>query len=165
MNIARAPANGNNHQLIWTRYAKFCSHLLIKYQAAGQARAKATATSTRKSVDNSLMILVTDAPTTFRIPISLVLLSTINAVRPNRPRQAMIMATLVMYRKTALKRCSDRYWFAKVSSRNEYWNGLSGINFFQLCSSEASVERMFAGDTFSVKLSCQSRFTTKQNGL
>jgi len=41
----------------------------------------------RNSRDNIIAIFLADAPITFRMPISFLLLWAVNAVRPMRPRQ------------------------------------------------------------------------------
>ena len=45
-----------------------------------------------KFLDNRPTILTIDAPSTLRIPISLVFCSAINVTRPNKPKQDMIIA-------------------------------------------------------------------------
>ena len=67
---ARIPATKNIHQLIDTRYAKSSSHLFIAHHATGNAITEAISTSFKKSFESIVTIFVTDAPNTFRIPIS-----------------------------------------------------------------------------------------------
>jgi hypothetical protein len=78
-------------------YAKPSSHLLMKYHASGAATKKDMLTSVRKSLDKRETIPVVLAPSTFRMPISLVRCSTLNVVRPNNPRQEIKMAIIVKY--------------------------------------------------------------------
>lgn len=56
-------------------------------QEAGQAIRFASSTHFTKPLFRIVMILGTDAPKIFLIPISLVLLSAINEERPNKSRQ------------------------------------------------------------------------------
>ena len=51
-------------------------------QASGQASAFASKTGFRKSFDNSQTTLLTEAPNTFRIPISRMRLAAENAAKP-----------------------------------------------------------------------------------
>src|SRR5215212_5507223 len=88
---AKLPANAKTHQSIFMRYAKFSNHLFIKYQATGEAMIKATKTSFRKSFESKPTIPETEAPSTFRIPISLVLRTTTKAINPHKPMQQINM--------------------------------------------------------------------------
>src|SRR5688500_5049426 len=85
---ADKPAIKNTSQPISILYAKSCSHLLIIYQANGDAITIAMATSFKKSFDNSKMIFGIDATNTLRTPISLVRFTAASAARPSKPRQA-----------------------------------------------------------------------------
>ena len=69
---AITPAEAKTHQPIFIRYAKSCNHLLLAHQAIGEAIRIAMPTSFIKSFDNNLTTPVTEAPSTLRIPISLV---------------------------------------------------------------------------------------------
>ncbi len=91
-------------------------------------------TSFKKSLERSVVMPDTDAPKTFLIPISFTLCSVTNAARPNKPRQAMIMASTVMLKNIFSNLCSALYNLAKVSSRNEYWKGRSGEYLFHIFS-------------------------------
>ena len=73
VNIITDPPRINNQILKSILKAKFCSHLLAANQAIGTAIKKAMRTNFKKSFDNKVMICDTLAPTTFLIPISLVL--------------------------------------------------------------------------------------------
>src|SRR4051812_8635362 len=63
----------NIHQPILILYVKSSSHLRIAYQARGVATAMAIVTRIMKSLDNNPTISGMLAPSTFLIPISLVL--------------------------------------------------------------------------------------------
>jgi hypothetical protein len=67
------------------------------YQATGEAINSEMITSTRKSLQSSIAMLVTLAPNTFRILISLAFRVAINNVRPNNPIHEinMVIAVLV----------------------------------------------------------------------
>ena len=72
INKAITPAMINIHQLIAVRYAKSSSHRLIAQPATGKAITEEIITSLRKSLDNIATILLTLAPNTFLMPISLI---------------------------------------------------------------------------------------------
>src|SRR3982751_5611266 len=78
-------------------YAKPCNHLLIKYQASGEAIKNEMTTSFKKSFDKRDIMPVVLAPRTFRIPISFVRCSTLKVVSPNNPRHEMKIAIKVKY--------------------------------------------------------------------
>src|SRR3546814_1951640 len=71
------------------RYTKSSSHLLMAHQAMGDAMTTATSTNFIKSVDNIATMPDTDAPSTLRMPISLVRWKAVNAANPNSPKQLM----------------------------------------------------------------------------
>lgn len=58
----------------------------------GKAMHEAIKISFIKSFDNITTIPCVDAPITFRMPISLILLSTVNTTIPNNPRHDMVIA-------------------------------------------------------------------------
>src|SRR5262245_49064353 len=95
--IANVPnaAAAKIHQEMVVRYSKFCNQLCIQYQAMGEAINREIQTSNTKSADNSCQTFSTDAPSIFRMPISLVLCSAINEAMPNSPRQLIKMASTV----------------------------------------------------------------------
>src|SRR6478672_12807350 len=68
---AKIPDTKNIHQLIDTLYAKSCSHLCMAHHAIGKAITEETSTSFKKSIESIPAIVLTDAPNTLRIPISL----------------------------------------------------------------------------------------------
>src|SRR5215203_3697179 len=114
-----APAVKNIHQSMSTRYEKSCNHLCITHQATGKAITLAINTSLTKSFDTSNKILETDAPRTFRTPISFVRCTVENMASPNNPRHATKMATAAKKPKTFPNNCSFWYCRLKLSLRNE----------------------------------------------
>ena len=73
MKTENKPATANTHHSIFILYAKSFIHLFITHHATGDATRMEINTSFRKSLDNIITILLTEAPTTFLIPISFVL--------------------------------------------------------------------------------------------
>src|SRR3546814_3129000 len=61
----------------------------MAHQAMGDAMTTATSTNFIKSVDNIATMPDTDAPSTLRMPISLVRWKAVNAANPNSPKQLM----------------------------------------------------------------------------
>lgn len=61
-------------------------------QAIGEAIIKATNTGFIKSLDNNVVTPDTEAPNTFRIPISLFRLAAVKEAKPYKLRQAINMA-------------------------------------------------------------------------
>ena len=90
----------------------------MAYQAKGAAMRMASATNLRKSLESKAMILATEAPNTFRMPISLVRWEVVYATKPNRPKQASKTAKLANKVKTRLMRFSLDYIWLYSSSRN-----------------------------------------------
>ena len=74
------------------RYSKSASHSFIRKYATGIATSRAINTSFVKSLEKLTTRLLTDAPITLRIPISLVRCSAVYAAKPNNPRQAIKIA-------------------------------------------------------------------------
>ncbi|MNY72025.1 hypothetical protein D3C86_2104850 [compost metagenome] len=62
-------------------------------QAMGDAITMAIRISFMKSLDSNVVMLRTVAPSTFRMPISLVRCSVVNDVKPSNPRHDITMAT------------------------------------------------------------------------
>ncbi len=62
--------------------------MIHKYQAMGDAISKAININTKKSLDSNRIIMGTEAPSTFLIPISFVLFTAASAANPNKPRHA-----------------------------------------------------------------------------
>lgn len=94
INKAETPASTNIHQLIFIRYAKLCSHLFIDQYDKGNAMMHAIKTSFINSLESILVTCGTDAPSTFRMPISLVRFSAVYVAKPNNPRQATNMVSI-----------------------------------------------------------------------
>src|SRR5215468_1863720 len=69
--IDAIPATINNHQLNSILYAKFSSHLCMKYQANGADIAKAIVIRNTNSFENKYTMFEAVAPNTFLIPTSL----------------------------------------------------------------------------------------------
>ena len=65
------PANAKTHHPIFTRYVYFSNHVLIAHQATGDAITSEMTTSFKKSFESNVVIVSTDAPSTFRTPTSL----------------------------------------------------------------------------------------------
>src|SRR5688572_11922776 len=86
--MAKKPVSANTHQVILIRQAYDCNQLFIKYQARGEAINIAIAISFIKSFDNKPATWVTVAPSTLRMPISLMRFTAASAARPNKPKQA-----------------------------------------------------------------------------
>ena len=95
MDIARKPVNANIQPLMGVLYAKPCNHLFIKYHPRGEAITIAMNTILIKSTDNNFTMLNTEAPSTFRIHISLMRCSASKADNPNNPRHAISIAITV----------------------------------------------------------------------
>src|SRR6185503_15518464 len=97
ISITDSPAITNTKGVMLMRYAKPCSQLCIIHHDTGNAINKEMPTSFKKSFDNIVVMLVTDAPTTFLIPISFLLFCAVKAAKPNKPRQEIIMAKPAKY--------------------------------------------------------------------
>src|SRR5258705_5688780 len=87
------------------------------YHARGVAMSIATPMSAIKSFDSNATILLTLAPNTLRMPISLVRISVVYVARPSRPRQAIKIAREEKMENNDLKLKSFLYWRLKSSSR------------------------------------------------
>ena len=86
--------------LIVVLYAKFSSHLIMMYQAIGQAIRNAVIKLNIKPLFNVNITSHTCAPLIFLIPISFTLLSHKKIERLNIPRIAMVMAIREKYKQT-----------------------------------------------------------------
>ena len=64
--------------------------------------------SLTNSAESNIANVEGEAPMTLRMPISLVLRSALNADRPNKPRQAIKMASAAKVMNTWPNRSSDR---------------------------------------------------------
>src|SRR6185437_16642097 len=93
MKSAPAPADKNIHQERSLRYSKFSSQPCMKYQDVGTAKHSEMRIRLTKSFDSICHTLSTDAPSTLRTPISLVLCAATKEARPNNPRQEIRMVS------------------------------------------------------------------------
>lgn len=91
--IMITPLTKNIHQLKLVRYAKFCSHPCICHHAIGVAIINASMSNLTKSVESKAIICRTEAPNTFRIPISFIRLLVMKITSPNNPRELINSAT------------------------------------------------------------------------
>src|SRR5690606_38514251 len=108
------------------RFSKFSSHPVIAYQESGIARTMAMTMRMVYSLHNKAMMLSLVAPSTFRMPISLVLSSTVYEERPNKPRQVIIIASRENTATTLPKRMGGGGGGGGGSSRKYALKGLPG---------------------------------------
>jgi hypothetical protein len=85
------------------------SQLFITHQTKGNAISAARTTSFKKSFESIITTLLTDAPTTLRMPISFCLLCAVNAARPNKPKHEMRIARPAKYFDKTATRLSEVY--------------------------------------------------------
>src|SRR5689334_19547539 len=93
----------------------------------GAAMNKAIITRIINCRDNKTKRETTLAPSTFRMPISRVRCSTVNIVRPNKPRQQMNMPRNANQLDSLLTICSLLYNLLKLSLAKEYTKGNLGL--------------------------------------
>src|SRR5664279_1653736 len=105
------PASANIHQLMGVRYANAESHLFMAHQAMGVPIIKDNRTSFTKSFDKSWTIPLTLAPSTLRMPISLLLCSALNEASPNKPSEDIKIAIRVNELMILPSVSSDSYCF------------------------------------------------------
>ncbi len=138
---AIAPASANIHQAMFTRYAKSVSHLFMPHQATGAATTNEIATNIINSFDSSCTRLFMLAPKTLRMPISFVRCSAIKVERPNKPRQAIRIASTENISTISPMRCSALYISLNESSKKRYLKGKPGAIalhlFFTCCTTSA----------------------------
>ena len=72
INTESNPASTNTHQLMVIRYGYACNQLFIAHQASGKAISAETTINFKKSADNNVVMPVTHATTTLRIPNSII---------------------------------------------------------------------------------------------
>src|SRR5436190_24345318 len=94
----------------------------------------ATMVSLEKSLDISITILETDAPSILRMQTSFVRCSAVNAARPNNPRHEMKIARPVKVQERLLMRLMLENLVANSSSAKRYHNGCSGSYFLKIAS-------------------------------
>ncbi len=135
---------------MFTRYAKPSSHAFIAIHETGNPMSIEIMISRIKSFDNITITLLTDAPKTFRIPISFVRTSALKVASPNNPRHEMIIASAAKYFDITDTRCSEIYcdWYS--SSRNLYSNKNPGLNFLYSSSILPMVSLSFPGAIFTM---------------
>ncbi len=115
MTTATTPANANIHHWISIRYTKSSSHLFIAHQATGEAMKMAKHTNCTKSFESRVTMPATEAPSTLRMPISLVFCWAVNAARPNKPKHAIEMAIAANRAVNVAIRCSSANFRAYAS--------------------------------------------------
>ena len=122
---------------------------------------KSNNANSRKS---NFKIFVTEAPNTFRMPISFVRCKVVNEARPNNPRQATNMARLVKRVNTCPKRWSALYCLSKWSSRKKYSNVFPGKNFLHSAFTRAMVSLALAAFVFTDMYPFTSGIKRRING-
>src|SRR5579871_4355861 len=83
-------------------------------------------TNNTNSFDNNFQRLNTEAPSTFRTPISLVRCSAINDANPNKPKHEINIARTEKNPASFPIRSSLENFLPYRSSTNEYSNGAEG---------------------------------------
>src|SRR4029077_20952995 len=104
-------------------------------------------TSIKYSFDNIAAMRITEAPITFLMPISFVLLVAANTESPNKPMHPMPSATMVKMLRITVSFLSDADNLAKSWSRKEYSKGYCGWKDFHCCSQYEIVEGISFGST------------------
>src|SRR5688572_14289588 len=111
---------GNIHHEILIRYSNLNSQSDRKYDAIGNAIRHESMTSMTKLRVNKVQRLNSDAPTTFRMPISLVRCSATKEERPNKPSRLMRIARPVKIDASFPTRNSEANFMSYSSSTNLY---------------------------------------------
>ena len=88
------------------------------HQASGAANAKETMTNPEKSFEISDTRLLTEAPITFRIPISFVRCSAVKAARPNSPSPVITIVSPAKRLASVLVRLMVVNFFWNSTSAN-----------------------------------------------
>src|SRR3972149_2872016 len=117
------------------------------YQATGQATALATSTRRTNSFERRATTSTSDAPRTFRIPISFVRRSVENEASPKSRTQAIKIVSAEKRKNTSPSRWAERYSASMLSSRNAYSNGIAGAKDFHSASSIRMVLSRSVGRT------------------
>src|SRR4030095_12353635 len=125
--------------------AKSFNHIFISHQAIGEAITIAIKTSFTKSFERSAATLETEAPSTFRTPISFVCCETATIVKPNNPRQEIKMRSMENITDKLVNCRSVLYCLSNSSSTNEYSKGWLGSTCFQAASRDCMVVLIFCG--------------------
>src|SRR5215203_5193095 len=121
----------------------------MAHHAIGEAITMAIMISFTKSFDNMAVMFLILAPNTFRIPISFVRCSAINAESANKPRQAMIIANTAKLVKMLPVRFTSSYILAKRSSMKVYLIGWLGAKVFHMVAMDATASFKFEGFIFA----------------
>ncbi len=90
-------------------HTKFSSQPLIRYQAAGNAINKANPISSKNQLLTSISKCGTEAPITLRMPISLILVSTMKPSMPMSPKHEIIPVVTENNLNEVLSLCSLVY--------------------------------------------------------
>ena len=90
----------------------------MMYCETGIAIRRAITTGLKKLVPRIRRIFGTEAPSTLRIPISLVRCSAVNVANPNKPKQEIKIAIMAKQLASLLISCSLLYNIAYCSSAN-----------------------------------------------
>ena len=98
------------------------------------AMINAISTSTRKSFDKSVVMSDMEAPSTFLMPISLILFSAIYVAKPKSPRQEIKMVKPANNAAKVPVLFSESNFFAYDSSTNYISKGKSGLCFLNIAS-------------------------------
>src|SRR3954464_14628617 len=99
----------------------------MAHHASGDAINKAITTNFKKSFDSSVVMLVTEAPSTLRTPISLMRFSAMYVAKPNKPKHEIKMVRPANNAAKVAVRFSSLNFFAYSSSTNVYSNGYAGL--------------------------------------
>src|SRR6218665_3080442 len=102
----------------------------------------AISTGFNRSFDSSITIIQVDEPITFLTPISFVRFAAVNDASPNKPRQAMKIASPANTVRMDCCWISFLYKRSNFSSRNVYSNGYQGAAFaysFLIASNDAVI--------------------------
>ncbi len=90
-----------------------------------------------------------EAPSTFRMPISLVRRSDDRAASPNKPKQARAIAMMEENRMIFLQRCSSMYCNSTRSSKKLKLNVVEGDTSFQSVDNWFTVSFSIPGFAFT----------------
>src|SRR5690606_32489662 len=115
---AMVPVNGNTHHSIEVLMVYLFKYMLSNHHANGDETTKDTITSNEKSFEISRTRLGTDAPNTFRMPISFVRCSAVKAANPNRPNPVISIASVAKIVANLLVRLMVVNFFWNSTSAN-----------------------------------------------
>src|SRR6188768_2046692 len=106
---------------VWNLYPE--KYSLTSHQETGKPINKLRMIDFVNSLQSMIARFPTEAPITFLIPSSLVLLSAVKVAKPNNPRHEIRMAITVKLKESFPIIASVRYSLPKTSSRNVYSKG------------------------------------------